>query len=166
MSRHWIGVSAAVVLGLAALAAYIRFSPAVAQDACLDGGGAWRSGECIREQKAAHSEVPVDAVMQGTLTRNGSMNARAAFDVDLPDDCQMTTRGLMVDYQVFNVTCGKRDYAGVYVGNFGDATVPRSRTLSTQFGWPTQVQVWSNAVPGDQARADAIAASVSLRALK
>ncbi|PLR25091.1 hypothetical protein SGCZBJ_12715 [Caulobacter zeae] len=104
--------------------------------------------------------------MQGALTRNGSLDGRAAFDIDLPDDCRMTTKGFMVDYQVFKVTCGKGDYAGVYVGNFGDETVPRSRTLRTQFGWPTQVQVWSNIVPGDQARADAIAASVRLRALK
>jgi len=46
MKRLWIalGLIAAV---LVAAVAYIRFSPTVAQDTCLDGGGAWHAGQCV-----------------------------------------------------------------------------------------------------------------------
>lgn len=47
MSKGWITVGVLVLAGLLAVAAYIRLSPAIAQDACLDGGGAWRDGQCV-----------------------------------------------------------------------------------------------------------------------
>lgn len=99
----------------------------------------------------------------GVLTKNGTMNGRDAFEINVPSSCQLTTNGLQIDFEVYRVTCGTTDYVGVYVGNFPDESVPRSRLLRTRYTWPAQVQVWSLSVPGDQARADVIASSVRIR---
>jgi hypothetical protein len=104
--------------------------------------------------------VQGDAPMQ----RHVTVDAQDAFSVDIPDGCQMTAAAGDVDYRVFRVTCGAIDYAGVYVGNSANLTVPRSRVTRTDFHWPAQVQTWSLIVPGDQEKADRIAASVSVRA--
>jgi hypothetical protein len=37
-----------VFIVVVALLAFIWFSPFLAQDACLDGGGAWKDGQCLR----------------------------------------------------------------------------------------------------------------------
>lgn len=37
-----------VLVAALALFAFVRLSPWVAQDACLDAGGAWHDGHCIR----------------------------------------------------------------------------------------------------------------------
>lgn len=39
-------VAMALLLMLAALIAFIRLSPWMAQDVCLDSGGAWHDGNC------------------------------------------------------------------------------------------------------------------------
>lgn len=96
------------------------------------------------------------------LIKQGTMNGRDSFEIDVPKPCQLTTQGLQTDYEIYRVTCGATNYAGVYVGNFGDG-IPRSRLLQTRYAWPTEVRVWSEIVPGDQARADQIAASVRLK---
>ncbi|MEO6224990.1 MAG: hypothetical protein ABIO80_03975, partial [Sphingomicrobium sp.] len=36
-----------VIVAAIAFVAFIRVSPWVAQDACLDGGGAWHGGKCV-----------------------------------------------------------------------------------------------------------------------
>ena len=36
------------LVALAAIAAMLWLAGVVAQDACLDGGGAWRDGACLR----------------------------------------------------------------------------------------------------------------------
>jgi hypothetical protein len=48
MGMHITWKQAVLALGLAIIAAvaFVRFSPLVAQDACLDSGGAWRDGQC------------------------------------------------------------------------------------------------------------------------
>jgi len=46
MGARWVILIAVVVIGLLAAAAYVWLSPAIAQDACLDGGGAWHNGAC------------------------------------------------------------------------------------------------------------------------
>lgn len=99
----------------------------------------------------------------GVLTKNGTMSGRDAFEIDLPSSCRLTTKGLEIDFEIYRVTCGTTEYVGLYVGNFADDGVPRSRILHTQYAWPAQVQVWSVNVPGDQARADLIASSVRIR---
>ena len=90
-------------------------------------------------------------------------NGRAAFDIDIPPDCELTTDGIKLDFQTFRVSCGGVQYAGLYAGNFADRSVPRSRLLPAPYSWPSEVQVWSLEVPRDQARADKIAASVRIR---
>ena len=90
-------------------------------------------------------------------------DGRQAFDVDLPSDCTMTGGDPRMDFEVFLITCGAVDYAGVYVGNAANESMPRSRLLAAPYQWPSQVQVWSLQVSADQARADRIAASVRLR---
>lgn len=48
LSRRAILLVLMVILVVAAAgAAYIRWSPTIAQDVCLDGGGRWESGHCI-----------------------------------------------------------------------------------------------------------------------
>jgi hypothetical protein len=93
-------------------------------------------------------------------------SARAAFRIDLPDGCVLEEGVLQAAYATFQVSCGGRIYAGIYAGNAADPTVPRSRLIETDDKWPKQVQVWSEVVPDDQARADAIAASVKVRRLR
>ena len=100
------------------------------------------------------------------IAGRGLTDGRDAFDIEIPSKCTMATKGRRIDFEVFYVTCGSVDYAGVYVGNFADRTVARSRLLKTGFDWPAEVQVWSDIVPADQTRADAIAASVRVRNTK
>jgi len=97
------------------------------------------------------------------LRKEGAMNGREAFEIDLPDDCGLSTDGLRTDFQIFYIRCGTVDYGGIYVGNFAEPSTPRSRTMKTSFAWPSEVQVWSVDVEGDQERADRIAASVHLK---
>jgi len=89
-------------------------------------------------------------------------DADAPFAIDLPQGCQIDKRP-GPDFFVYYVACHGTTYAGVYVGNFADRSVPRSRLIKTGRQFPAEIQVWSVAVPNDQARADAIAASVKLR---
>ncbi|MDZ4371852.1 MAG: hypothetical protein U1C74_10565 [Phenylobacterium sp.] len=93
-------------------------------------------------------------------------SARAAFRIDLPEGCVLQDGSLQAGYATFHVSCGGRIYAGIYAGNAPDPTVPRSRLIETEDKWPKHVQVWSEVVPGDQSRADAIAASVKVRRMK
>ena len=92
--------------------------------------------------------------------------ARAAFTVDLPEGCVLAEGDVRASFATFYVTCEGRVYAGIYAGNDADLSVPRSRLMLTENRWPGQVQAWSVVVPGDQARADAIAASVRVRRVK
>lgn len=91
------------------------------------------------------------------------LGARGLFVVSLPRGCAIDDGGVKEDFQVFYVNCGGVDYAGIYAGNAPNPDVPRSRVLATGAEWPTHLQVWSDQVLGDQAKADAIAASVALR---
>lgn len=47
MGKYRFRIVALVVVGLLALLAYIRLSPILAQDSCLDGGGMWLDAQCI-----------------------------------------------------------------------------------------------------------------------
>jgi len=101
-------------------------------------------------------------VIAGCAPAPSLKSGREAFAIDLPAECRMEARSAHEDFQVFNVVCGERPYAGVYTGNHPDPSV-RDRTLKTEYAWPLYVQAWSLSVPGDQARADAIANSVKLK---
>jgi hypothetical protein len=92
--------------------------------------------------------------------------ARASFTLDLPDDCVLEEGQIRASFAIFQVTCGGRVYAGIYAGNAADPEMPRSRTILTETRWPSEVQAWAVDVPGDQARADAIVASVRARRVK
>jgi hypothetical protein len=92
--------------------------------------------------------------------------ARAAFTVDLPEGCMLEDGAVRASFAIFYVSCEGRVYAGIYAGNAADRAVPRSRTMVTDTRWPSEVQAWAADVPGDQARADAIAASVRVRRVK
>ena len=92
--------------------------------------------------------------------------ARAAFTVDLPEGCVLDEGAVRASFAIFYVSCEGRVYAGIYAGNAADRGVPRSRTMITDTRWPSEVQAWAADVPGDQARADAIAASVRVRRVK
>lgn len=92
--------------------------------------------------------------------------ARASFSVELPDDCVLEEGQVRGAYAVFNVTCDGRVYAGIYTGTEANPKIPRSRIMVTETRWPTEIQAWAAEVPGDQARADAIAASVRARRVK
>lgn len=113
---------------------------------------------------AACSPRPESSAAVLKLPKPALEDGRAAFDIDLPSDCEMTSAGLKLDFQTFSVSCGGIQYAGLYVGNFADRSVPRSRLLPAPYTWPSEVQVWSLEVPKDQARADKIADSVRVRA--
>lgn len=92
--------------------------------------------------------------------------ARELFEIDLPPDCEVASKGASLDFEVFEITCGDVYYGGLYAGNFADPDVPRSRLLNLPLDWPSEIQVWSASVPEpDQARADQIAASVRLSPL-
>jgi hypothetical protein len=92
--------------------------------------------------------------------------ARASFTVDLPEDCVVREGRAGANFAIFEVTCGGRVYAGVYAGNAANPEIPRSRIMVTETRWPTEVQAWAADVPDDQARADAIAASVRAKRVK
>ncbi|HEY0646761.1 hypothetical protein [Phenylobacterium sp.] len=92
--------------------------------------------------------------------------ARAAFTVDLPEGCVLEDGAVRASFAIFYVSCEGRVYAGIYAGNAADRAVPRSRIMVTDTRWPSEVQAWAADVPGDQARADAIAASVRVRRVK
>lgn len=92
-------------------------------------------------------------------------NGHDAFDIDLPKDCGLTDKN-GPDFEVFYIACNGKTYGGIYTGNAANPDMPRSRLIKTGFGWPAEIQVWSLEVPDDQARADAIAASVKVRNTK
>ena len=92
--------------------------------------------------------------------------ARAAFTVDLPDGCSLEEGQVRASFAIFYVSCEGRVYAGIYAGNAADRELPRSRIMITETRWPSEVQAWAAEVPGDQIRADAIAASVRVRRVK
>lgn len=46
MKRWQVAMVIALAIAIGGIA-YIRLSPAVAQDACLDGGGRWEAGRCF-----------------------------------------------------------------------------------------------------------------------
>ena len=92
--------------------------------------------------------------------------ARAAFTVDLPDGCELRDGALRAEFAVFYVYCDGTFYAGIYAGNAADREVPRSRLMLTEHRWPAEVQAWAAEVRGDQAKADAIAASVRVRRVR
>ena len=112
---------------------------------------------------AACSAQPQSGAAVPKLPKAALEDGRAAFEIDLPSDCEMTSAGPKLDFQTFRVSCGGIQYAGLYVGNFADRSVPRSRLLPAPYAWPSEVQVWSLKVPKDQARADRIADSVRVR---
>jgi len=103
--------------------------------------------------KGPAAELPIAALEDG----------RMAFDIDIPSDCKITTNEHRLDFQIFRVSCGGVEYAGLYVGNFADRNVPRSRVLTAPYSWPSEVQVWTLEVPNGQDRADKIASSVRVR---
>ena len=91
--------------------------------------------------------------------------ARELFEIDLPPDCQVASKGASLDFEVFDITCGDVYYGGLYAGNYADPDVRRSRLLKVPLDWPSEIQIWSATVPElDQVRADQIAASVRLSA--
>ena len=90
-------------------------------------------------------------------------HARDAFSADVPSGCHETASDETLDFQVFVVMCADVPYAGVYAGNAPDLTTPRSRVMTTGLEWPSHIQAWSLVVPGDQSKADRIAASVRPR---
>ena len=92
--------------------------------------------------------------------------ARASFTIDLPEDCVLEEGEVRATFAVFNVTCDGRVYAGIYTGTEANREIPRSRIMITETRWPTEIQTWAEDVPDDQARADAIAASVRARRVK
>lgn len=92
--------------------------------------------------------------------------ARAAFTVDLPGGCELRDGALRADFAVFYVYCDGQFYAGIYAGNAADREVPRSRLMLTEHRWPAEVQAWAATIPADQAKADAIAASVRVRRVR
>ncbi|MBI1686024.1 hypothetical protein [Caulobacter hibisci] len=47
MTRVGRWILAALAIAVLAGVAYIRWSPSVAQDVCLDGGGRWLDGACV-----------------------------------------------------------------------------------------------------------------------
>ena len=47
MARRGILISSVILVALlVAIVLFIRYSPVVAQDTCLDGGGRWVEGRC------------------------------------------------------------------------------------------------------------------------
>jgi hypothetical protein len=92
--------------------------------------------------------------------------ARASFTVDLPEGCALEDGQVRASFAIFYVSCEGRVYAGIYAGNAADRAMPRSRIMITESRWPSEVQAWAADMPGDQARADAIAASVRVRRVK
>lgn len=112
---------------------------------------------------AACSPQPETKAPKIELSKAVLEDGRKAFDIALPSGCEINTEGVKLDFQTFRVSCGGVPYAGLYVGNFADKSVPRSRLLATPYSWPSEVQVWSLEVPKDQAGADRIAASVRVR---
>jgi hypothetical protein len=90
---------------------------------------------------------------------------RSVFDVDLPAGCNLSDHS-GPDFSVFYVDCNGTTYAGIYVGNAADQSVPRSKLIETGYGFPSEIQVWSNEIPSDQEKAEKIAASVKLRPRK
>jgi len=89
-------------------------------------------------------------------------NARDPFDIDLPKDCRLESRN-GPDFDVFYILCNDTQYGGIYVGNAPDTTIQPSRLIKTGLEFPADIQVWTVPVADDQARADAIAASVRAR---
>lgn len=89
MRKRWIVVAAAAVAAIGSVA-YIRFSPVVAQDACLDAGGSWREGQCIRGELVGLCErqrIPTEQrgpreVVVGVSSGNATFDedARQVYD--------------------------------------------------------------------------------------
>lgn len=92
--------------------------------------------------------------------------ARAAFTVDLPEGCKLEDGQVRASFAIFYVACEGRVVAGIYTGNAADRSMPRSRLMITETRWPSEVQVWAVDAAEDQARADAIVASVRVRRVK
>lgn len=92
--------------------------------------------------------------------------ARAAFTVDLPEGCKLEDGQVRASFAIFYVACDGKVMAGIYAGNAADRQMPRSRVMITETRWPSEVQAWAANVGEDQARADAIAASVRVRRVK
>lgn len=92
--------------------------------------------------------------------------ARAAFTVDLPPGCVLEDGQIRASFAIFYVACEGKVVAGIYTGNAADRSVPRSRIMITETRWPSEVQAWAVDADEDQARADAIAASVRVRRVK
>ncbi|MFZ5718790.1 MAG: hypothetical protein ACOY5Y_04905 [Pseudomonadota bacterium] len=119
--------------------------------------------------KAALAAVALSAMAGNSAMAQAPMDAeraRAAFTVDLPTGCELRDGALRAEFAVFYVYCGGQFYAGIYAGNAADREVPRSRLMLTEHRWPAEVQAWAAEVPGDQAKADAIAASVRVRRVR
>lgn len=98
----------------------------------------------------------------GCTPASSLTSGRDAFWVDLPTDCRMEAQSPQEDFELFTAACAGRAYARIYVGSHPNPDI-RGRTLKTGHSWPSYVQVWTLPVPGDQARAEQIAASVRLR---
>lgn len=92
--------------------------------------------------------------------------ARAAFSVDLPEGCVLEDGQVRASFAIFYVACEGKVVAGIYTGNAADRSMPRSRVMITETRWPSEVQAWAVESGDDQARADAIAASVRVRRVK
>jgi len=98
-------------------------------------------------------------------TAKAPIDPRKVFDIDLPHGCVLTSEP-GPDFQVFFAECKGENYAGVYLGDTPDMSIPHSRILKTGLDYPEQMQVWSTNVPANQELADKIAASVRLRVRK
>lgn len=120
----------------------------------------------------------------------GMVQARAPqeppFILDLPPGFSVKARPRGVDFDVYDVMKGDVGYASIYVGNYANfpmnsaakivdgpksnvriaetprpgGGVRREYQIRTRADWPSMLHVWSQDVPGDQALADRIAASV------
>jgi hypothetical protein len=120
----------------------------------------------------------------------GGVQARAAqelpFLLDLPPGFVVKARPRGPDFDVYDVLKGDVGYVGVYVGNYANfpmntaakvidgprpniriaesprpgGGVRREYQIRTRSDWPSMLHIWPQDVPGDQALADRIAASV------
>lgn len=84
MRKRWIVVVVAAVAAIGSVA-YVLFSPVVAQDVCLDGGGSWRKGQCITGELVGLCErqrIPADKrgpreVIVGVSSGNTAFDEKA-----------------------------------------------------------------------------------------
>ena len=106
---------------------------------------------------AAFASVSTSPPPQGSETQ---VEGPPPFEIELPEGCEMSTRGLQMDFEVYDITCAGLPMVGVYVGNFPDTSMPGRFIDTGRRDWPSRLHVWVVSTAADVERAQAIADSV------